>query len=204
MWNHPRPACLVPYSPLRRRKQSAPLRSTGCCPLSGLSAVGGWVDTGHQLRKGTILFGWEKEFFPTLFARSAGTTKKIFRRARGTPRFFPPGARRAARLRQLPRAFGKTLAAGATTGRAREAIFGGETVRVFTSTRGALRPSRGTSSGASAGSGGRRGRVPAFPISSVTSVDVPSRRPRQATATRWPPREPPWRTPPYLRSRSPA
>ena len=74
------------------------------------------------------------------------------------------------RLRQLPRAFGKTLAAGATTGRAREAIFGGETFRVFTSTRGALRSSRGTSSGASAGSGGRRGRVPAFPISSVTSV----------------------------------
>jgi hypothetical protein len=40
---------------------------------------------------------------------------------------------------QLARAFGKASAAGATTGRAREAIVGGETSRVFTSTRGALR-----------------------------------------------------------------
>ena len=114
----------------------------------------------HQLRKGTKLFDREKEFFPTL-ARSRQISDPSAS-ARHAEVFSSSGARDAmSRLRQLPRALGKTLAAGATTGRAREAIFGGETFRVFTSTRGALRPSRRTSSGTSAGSGGRRGRVPA-------------------------------------------
>ena len=149
------------------------------------------------------LFDREKEFFPTL-ARSRQDLRSFGERAARRSFFLLGSSGRDVQASSTPRALGKTLAAGATTGRAREAIFGGETFRVFTSTRGALRPSRGTSSGTSAGSGGRRGRVPAFPISSVTSVDVPSRRPRRATATRWPPREPPWRTPPYLRSRSPA
>ena len=79
MWNHPRPACLVPYSPLRRRKQSAPLRSTGCCPLSGLSAVGGWVDTRHQLEKEQSFSDGKRNFFQRSSREAPERRKKALR-----------------------------------------------------------------------------------------------------------------------------